>query len=112
TLKASDLHLSSGVAPMIRLHGDMKVLEQRGPMTSDELLEMVREIAPPENLEEFSARNDTDFAHEIKGVARFRVNVFMDRKGVGLVLRQIPIEILTAEQLGIPPKVLDLCWLS
>ncbi len=111
-LGASDLHMSSKVVPMVRLHGEMKPLEQRAPFTSDELRELLLEIMPDRNKAEFEERNDTDFAYTIEGLSRFRANVFVDRHGVGAVFRQIPFEILSAEKLGIPPKVLDLCWLS
>ncbi|MEJ2420524.1 MAG: PilT/PilU family type 4a pilus ATPase, partial [Acidobacteriota bacterium] len=56
--------------------------------------------------------HDTDFAYEIAGLCRFRCNFFMDRYGMGAVFRQIPEKILTPEDLGVPPKVVDLCWLS
>jgi twitching motility protein PilT len=55
---------------------------------------------------------DADYAYEIKGLARFRVNVFQDRNGVGSVMRQIPIEVLSAEKLGLPKACYDMCWLS
>ena len=64
------------------------------------------------NRKEFLECNDTDYAHEIPGVARFRVNIFKDRKGIGGVFRTIPTKILTAEQLGLPPAILNLCNLS
>ena len=67
---------------------------------------------PAVNQAEFEARHDTDFAYEIAGLARFRANVFMDRQGVGAVFRVIPSKILTAEQLGLSPHVLDLCKLT
>src|SRR4029079_19128418 len=57
-------------------------------------------------------RRDTDFAYEILGLARFRANIFMDRKGMGAVFRVIPTEILTAEQLGLSPYILKLCQLT
>lgn len=109
---ASDLHLSSNVAPMVRLHGEMKRLEQRDAFRHEELFALLRQIMPERNVTEFEETHDTDFAHSIEGLARFRVNVFMDRKGVGTVIRQIPFEILSPEQLGLPKQVLDLCWLS
>jgi twitching motility protein PilT len=68
-------------------------------------------VAPEKNREEWHARKDTDFAHETPA-ARFRVNVFADRKGIGAVLRQIPNSILTAEQMGLSQPILDLCNLS
>lgn len=111
-LGASDLHLSSGVPPMVRLHGEMKRLEDRDAFRHEELNALLRQVMPERNITEFEETHDTDFAHTIEGVARFRVNVFMDRKGVGTVIRQIPFEILSPEQLGLPKQVLDLCWLS
>ena len=67
---------------------------------------------PEKNRHEFHERHDTDFAYEIPGLARFRANVFMDRKGRGAVFRVIPANILTAEQLGLSPHILQLCRLS
>jgi twitching motility protein PilT len=108
---ASDLHLSSGVPPMIRLHGEMQPLEGQ-TIDAEELEKLVLEIAPERNRKEFEERRDTDFSHMIEDVARFRVNAFEDRKGVGAVFRQIPFEILPPEKLGLPKQVLDLCYLT
>jgi twitching motility protein PilT len=109
---ASDLHLSSGVVPMVRVDGEMQQLERGDPLQSDALLGLLHEVMPERSREEFEAKSDTDFAHAVEGVARFRVNAFRDMHGVGAVFRQIPYEILTPEQLGLPKQVLDLCWLS
>lgn len=109
---ASDLHLSSTVAPMARISGEMKVLEDRAPFTPEELRELIWEIMPDRNRVEFDEQWDTDFAHNIEGVARFRGNAFVDRHGIGGVFRQIPFDLLTVKQIGLPPRVLDLCWLS
>jgi twitching motility protein PilT len=111
-VSASDLHLSSDVLPMVRRHGEMQYLFRRGPIGDRELRELLFEILPDRNKAEFQETNDTDFAHTIEGLARFRMNYFMDRKGIGMVARQIPFAILSPEKLGIPPKVLDLCYLS
>jgi twitching motility protein PilT len=111
-IEASDLHLCTGVVPMVRLHGEMQPLEERGPFTEDELTSLLMEITPPRNRQEFESTNDTDFAHTIADVARFRANLFRDRKGIGAVFRQIPFEILPPEKLGIPSQVLDLCYLT
>jgi twitching motility protein PilT len=112
-LKASDLHLSATVAPLVRKDGDMRRLhEAAGPLSSDMIKQLLVEIMPPINLAEFEARHDTDFAYEIAGLARFRANVFRDRQGVGAVFRVIPSNILTAEQLGLSPHILDLCKLT
>jgi twitching motility protein PilT len=111
-VSASDLHLSSDVPPMVRRHGEMQYLFKRGPISDREMREILFEVVPARNKAEFQEVNDTDFAHMIEGLARFRMNYFMDRKGIGLVARQIPFTILSPEKLGIPPKVLDLCYLS
>ncbi|HVP69061.1 MAG TPA: type IV pilus twitching motility protein PilT [Anaeromyxobacteraceae bacterium] len=107
---ASDLHLSSGNPPSLRVDGDITPLAGFGAIGPDRLAAMLWTIAPAKSREEFEERSDTDFAHETPA-ARFRVNVFRDRKGIGAVLRQIPSRILTAEEMGIPKAVLDLCFL-
>jgi twitching motility protein PilT len=110
---ASDLHMSVSMPPMIRKDGKMQSLQcDEGTLTPDVMDELLHSIMPEKNQEEFSRRNDTDFAYEIPGLARFRCNVFMDRKGMGAVFRIIPSKILTAEQLGLSKAIMDLCSLS
>lgn len=110
---ASDLHLTSNHKPLIRLHGDMMELSASHPViTADGMKKLLAAITPEHNSAQFEALRDTDFAHEIEGLARFRVNFFMDRFGMGAVFRQIPMEIVTAEKLGLSKEVLDLCFLS
>jgi len=109
---ASDLHLTSCHRPMIRMHGDMKELADQPVMKHDILSALLNAIMPPHNAAQFEEMHDTDFAHEIAGLARFRVNVFMDRFGMGAVFRQIPMELVTAEKLGLSKEILDLCYLS
>jgi twitching motility protein PilT len=109
--RASDLHLASDHPPMLRIDGDMTPVESYGPVASERLKDLLWTIAPEKNREEWHARKDTDFAHET-AEARFRVNVFCDRRGIGAVLRQIPTEIMTAEAMGLSQAVLDLCFLS
>ena len=112
-MDASDLHLSSTVAPMARVHGSMQFLEEGAPPLQPEALrEMLMEIAPDVNRREYEECSDTDFAHSIEGLCRFRANIFEDRHGPGGVFRQIPFELLSVDQIGLPKKVLDLCWLS
>jgi twitching motility protein PilT len=69
-------------------------------------------ICPEKNREEFEEVHDTDFAYEVPGLARFRCNYFMDRTGMGAVFRQIPTQIPTVDQLGLPKSITELCWLS
>jgi twitching motility protein PilT len=112
-LGGSDLHLSAGAVPMMRLAGDMTPLPGANlVLTSEHILLMCDEIAPAPNRKEFRETHDTDFAYELPGVARFRVNMFCDRRGVGAVFRQIPHRIMSLEDLGLPECVKNLCMLS
>jgi twitching motility protein PilT len=111
--KASDLHLSSGMPPLVRKDGKIEPLEADAqPITPAEMVTLLDPITPQSNLDEFARRNDTDFAYEIKGLGRFRANVFLDRKGRGAVFRVIPAKILSAEDLGLSPHILKLCKLN
>jgi twitching motility protein PilT len=110
--KASDLHLSTGMAPQIRKDGKIQPLEPGArPITHEEMVALLEPIMPETNRAEFAKRSDTDFAYEIRGLARFRANVFQDRKGRGAVFRVIPAKILTAEELGLSQAILNLCKL-
>lgn len=112
-LKASDLHLSVSMPPMVRKDGRIQVLDESEEVIEPEMMKrLLNSIMPEKNQEEFDRRHDTDFAYEIEGLARFRANIFMDRKGMGGVFRIIPSKILTAEDLGLSKHILDLCDLS
>jgi twitching motility protein PilT len=108
--KASDLHLCAGEAPVLRVDGDITPLVDYGPIPAGLLGEMLWAVAPARNREEWERCHDTDFAHET-ALGRFRGNVFADRRGIGAVFRLIPNDLLTAEDLGMPAPVLDLCLL-
>ena len=109
---ASDLHLSVGMPPMMRKDGQILELEAGAPpLDVERMTALLAPIMPEKNREEFSRRHDTDFAYEIPGLARFRSNAFMDRKGPGAVFRVIPSKILTSEDLGLSQHILKLCKL-
>ena len=110
---ASDLHLSVSMPPMMRKDGKVQTLDS-GEMTLEPEVckELLTSIIPAKNQEEFENRHDTDFAYHIEGLARFRANIFMDRKGMGGVFRIIPAKMTTAEQLGLSQAILNLCDLS
>lgn len=110
--KASDLHLSSGSHPVMRVHGEIHFGSDQSALSSADISALVHEIMTDKAKNDFAELRDADFAHEIPGLARFRVNVFEDRNGVGAVMRQIPIDIITADKLGLPKACTDLCWLS
>jgi twitching motility protein PilT len=110
--KASDLHLSAGNHPIMRVHGEIHFGTERPVLTSSDVSALVDAIMTDKARKDFAELRDCDFAYEIPGLARFRVNVFEDRNGVGSVMRQIPIDILSAEQLGLPRACTELCFLS
>jgi twitching motility protein PilT len=110
-MKASDLHLSAGNAPMVRHDGEMKAVPGCGPLTPRDTERLLLSVATARAREEFEQRHDADFAYEIAGVGRFRGNLFMDRKGPGGVFRIIPTKIMTAEEMGLSQEILDLCKL-
>jgi len=111
-MQASDLHLSSGSPPTLRVHGEVKPIEGLPGCKPETLLAWMMEIAPEKNRAEYEERHDTDFAHAIPKVSRFRANYFMDRHGPCAVFRAIPFEIMTPEQLGLSKQVLELCNLT
>jgi twitching motility protein PilT len=112
-LGASDLHLTVGMPPLVRKDGHIQPLRPDGDVLTDEALRALLEpILPEANRREFNECHDTDFAYEIPDLARFRANIFADRKGCGAVFRVIPSKILTAEQLGLSPHILKLCQLN
>ncbi|HXW68811.1 MAG TPA: type IV pilus twitching motility protein PilT [Dissulfurispiraceae bacterium] len=99
---ASDLHLVSGSQPILRINGEMERV-QYNIMENDSLKAMLYEIAPEEKAKVFEETGDVDFGYEIPGLARYRANFFQQKYGVAAVFREIPNDILTIEQLGLPP---------
>jgi twitching motility protein PilT len=108
---ASDLHLRCGEPPIVRLHGEMTRLDGTA-LDATVLDAMVRSIMPERNRREYKETNDTDYAYELAGVARFRANALKDRLGPAAVFRQIPATVVTVEQMGISPEVQKLCQLT
>ena len=98
---ASDLHLVSGSQPILRIRGEMERVKY-DLIENDELKAMLYEITPEEKIKTFEETGDLDFAYEIPGLARYRANFFEQKNGIGAVFREIPSEIMTVEQLGLP----------
>lgn len=97
----SDLHLACGCQPAIRKVGELKRIDY--PALEDmELRRLLYEICPEDKQASFEETGDLDFAYEIPGVARYRANYFQQKHGIAAVFRQIPNQILTAAQLGLP----------
>ncbi|HVK61710.1 MAG TPA: type IV pilus twitching motility protein PilT [Bdellovibrionales bacterium] len=104
---ASDLHLTAGSPPQLRLHGEMVPLEYQ-ELSNEDCQALIFEILNEKQKKLFIENWELDCSYSLDGVGRFRVNVFMQRKGMGAVFRVIPTKIKTAEELGLPPELLDL----
>jgi len=105
---ASDCHLSSGEPPMLRVNGDLKKLDLPA-FSQVEVHALVYDIMNDAQRKNFEESLECDFSFEMGGLARFRVNVFMQRKGEAAVFRTIPTKILTLEQLGMPAILKQMC---
>src|ERR1051325_3839549 len=105
---ASDCHLSAGEPPLIRIDGDLKKLDHP-PLSKEDVHTLVYDIMNDAQRKAFEETHECDFSFELGQVARFRVNVFLQRKGEGAVFRTIPTKILTLEELGMPPILKQMC---
>ncbi len=108
---SSDLHLRVGEPPVFRTEGE---IHRHGttPFTADQLALTLLSIMPERNRAEWKETGDSDFAYEIAGLARFRVNAARDRKGPVAVFRVIPAKVVTVEDLGIGKEIQQLCFLN
>ncbi len=105
--KASDLHLSSGLPPMIRVHGDVRRINLP-PMEHKDVHAMVYDIMNDSQRKHYEENLECDFSFEVPNLARFRVNAFVQNRGAGAVLRTIPSKVLNLEQLGAPKIFKDI----
>lgn len=99
--KASDLHISSGLPPMIRIDGEIRRLNA-DPLTRNQVLKMIYGIMNDRQRQIFDEHNDMDFSHEIEGLARFRVNAFQQLRGPSAAFRTIPAKVSTLDDIQAP----------
>ena len=104
---ASDLHLTAGSPPFLRLNGEMSKLEMKA-LSNEEVQGLIFEILSEKQKRLFIENWELDCSYTVEGLARFRVNVFMQRKGMGAVFRLIPDKIKTAEDLKLPQELLNM----
>jgi twitching motility protein PilT len=107
---ASDLHMVADQQPVLRVRGDIERVKFK-KMSNDELKAMLYEICPEDKIKVFEETGDIDFGYEIPGLARYRCNFFQQKYGIGAVFREIPSEILSCEQLGLPKVISRLAYL-
>jgi twitching motility protein PilT len=102
---ASDLHVTVGTPPVVRVRGEVQRLEEFAPLTSEDTQQVLYRILSSEQQKQFELNRQLDFSHSIPGLARFRVNVYFQRESVGAAFRLIPAELKTLEELGIPSSL-------
>lgn len=103
--QASDLHLTAGVPPVIRIHGHLHKLEEYPVMDPVQIREMIYSVLTQRQREKFEENLELDLAHSVPGRARFRVNIYQQRDSVGAAFRLIPVEIKSLKELNIPTQV-------
>ncbi|WP_243358205.1 type IV pilus twitching motility protein PilT [Fundidesulfovibrio terrae] len=109
-LGASDLHLSSGSQPIIRLHGVLQRVKFK-LLDHEDLKKLLYEITPEPKIKEFEETGDVDFAYAVPGLSRYRVNFFLQSRGIAAAFRTIPERVLSLEELGMPPILKEFCKL-
>ena len=105
---ASDLHLAVGAPPVLRLNGDLRVIQGEGTLTTEHIDEVLRSITSAENYETFHREREMDFSYGMSGQSRFRVNACYQRGTVSLCFRGIPSIIPSVEELGLPESCISL----
>jgi twitching motility protein PilT len=110
-LDGSDLHLTAGAPPTVRVHGDLVRLDEYPLLDPETLRQVIYAILPQRHRERFEQDLELDTSYSLPGKARFRVNVYLQRDAIGAALRLIPYEIRSLEQLGMPANMADLARL-
>jgi twitching motility protein PilT len=107
-LGASDLHLTAGSKPAVRLHGHLELLEDFPELNPDSTRELVYRITTTEQQKQLEINRQLDFAYGLRGLSRFRVNAFYQRESLAAAFRMIPTEIRSVEELGLPSSLHEL----
>jgi twitching motility protein PilT len=108
-LGGSDLHVTTGTPPLVRVHGTIRPLDGYRALSSAETKQLAYSVLTDAQKHRFEENLELDFSFGVKGLSRFRANLFNQRGAVGAVFRAIPYEIKTFEDLGLPKVVKDLC---
>jgi len=108
---ASDLHLSVGSVPMVRINGTMRPLDM-DPLLEDDMESIIPQVMDEDQIQVFQEKKEIDFSASLDGKGRFRVNFFNQVKGLAGVFRTIPEVVKDSEELGIPPVLMNLALLD
>ena len=103
--RGSDLHLTSGSPPVVRVHGDLRPIPELPELNGSQIRQMVYSILTQKQREKFETELELDTSYALPGKGRFRVNVFLQRDSVGCVMRAIPYDVIDFDALGVPPAV-------
>ncbi|MCB1042368.1 MAG: PilT/PilU family type 4a pilus ATPase [Acidobacteria bacterium] len=107
--KASDLHLKVGSHPIIRIDGHLTLLTEVNRLMQEDTISMAFSILNGRQKQKFKENHEIDVAYSVPGLGRFRCNIFQQRNTVGMVLRVIPVRILTIRELSLPTTIEDIC---
>src|SRR2546427_11638542 len=105
---ASDLHVTAGAPPVIRVRGDVERLEGYDALTPEDTQQLLYRILSSEQQKQFELKRQLDFSHSMPGLARFRVNVYFQRESIGAAFRLIPARLKPRENLGSPASLQQL----
>src|SRR5213078_3235524 len=108
TRNASDLHITVGAHPAVRVRGRLEPLQDVEPLTGDVTQQLLYRILSTEQQKHLEINRQIDFSHAIPGLARFRVNVYWQRESLAAAFRLIPTQLKTLEELGLPPSLHEL----
>src|SRR4029077_509408 len=108
-LGGSDLHVTTGTPPLVRVHGEIRPLDGYRPLTSSETKQLAYSVLTDAQKHRFEENLELDFSFGVKGLSRFRANIFNQRGAVGAVFRAIPYDIRSFDELGLPQVVHSLC---
>lgn len=103
--KASDIYITTGSKPILRINGDLIAIEEHAPLSKKMAEDYLLEILTDKQKDEFARTLDLDFSLEVPGISRFRVNIFVQRKGIGADFRVIPENVHTLDELGLPDQL-------
>src|SRR3982751_3404928 len=107
-MSGSDLHITTNSPPQVRVHGHLQPMDMP-PLTPAETKQLAYSVLTDAQKHRFEENLELDFSFGVKGLSRFRANIFNQRGAVGAVFRAIPYEIKSFEELGLPPVVKALC---
>src|SRR5436190_7783747 len=105
----SDLHITTGTPPLVRVHGEIRPLDGYGPLTSSDTKQLAYSVLTDAQKHRFEENLELDFSFGVKGLSRFRANIFNQRGAVCAVFRAIPYEIKSFDELGLPTVVKEYC---